>query len=247
MAHVDELKKMVLKTSIGERFNDNDLIYINALYTAINNIEQRYLKRITPLSNGEEVEVAERDYSSELKTQVYTILGDDYPKSNPLCLYCDHEGSKTFFSKPWDTLCSDDKYPDIIIHKGDLPESGIQEIVCEIKRLSQLGSKEMLIDLNKLITISGSEIWEGKGYRIPVFIVSNGTKEQLENKIKNFKNVKYMIRDLLYGKHNREMSFMEYVTNNQERLKNMLCFCHSAEAVVEKCTVYDVVQPLIIQ
>lgn len=240
MAYIDEIRKMNLETSKGERFNENDLIYINALYTAINNIEQRYLKRITPLSNGKEVEVIEREYSSELKTQTYTVFRDD--DSNPLCLYCDHEGSKTFFCKPWDSLCSDDKYPDIIIHKGDLPESGIQEIVCEIKRLSQLGSEKMLVDLNKLTTISGREIWEGHGYRIPIFIVSNGTKAQLEDRIKNFKNVKYTIHDLLLGKRNRRMSFKEYVTENQERLKNVICLCHSVEAIVETCTVYDVVR-----
>ena len=140
------------------------------------------------MSNGEEVEVVERDYSSELKTQVCMYFNEDSPNSNPLGLDCDHEGSKTFFTKSWNIICSDDKYPDIIIHKGDLLEKGVQEIVCEIKRMSQLGSKEMLMDLNKLITTSGSEIWNGYGYRIPVYLVSNGTKDQLEKKIKSFRH-----------------------------------------------------------
>lgn len=242
MAYIDEIREMNLETSKGERFNENDLFYINALHTAINNIRQRYLKRITPLSNGEEVEVVERDYSSELKTQVCMCLIKDFPNSNPLGLDCDHEGSKTFFTEAWNIIYGDDKYPDIIIHKGDLPERGIQEIVCEIKRLSQLGSKEMLMDLNKLITISGCEIWKGYGYRIPVFIISNGTKDQLEKKIKSFGHSKYTVFDLLLGKNNKEMTFPEYVTENQARLKNILCLCHSAEKVVETTTIYDVVQ-----
>ena len=108
--------------------------------------------------------------------------------------------------------------------------------------MSNLGSKEMLLDLNKLITISGSEIWDGYGYRIPVFLVSNSTKAQLEKKIKSFGNSKYMVYDLLYGKNNKEMTFSEYVTENQERLKNIICFCHQKEGIVEMCTVFDIVK-----
>lgn len=247
MAYVDEIKAMNLETSKGDRFNDDDLFYIDTFFTAVKNIKQRYLKRITPLSNGEMVEVVETDYSSELKTQVCFIFNENCPNSNPLDLYCDHEGSKTFFTEAWNILCGNDKYPDIIIHKGDLPEEGIQEIVCEIKRMSKLGSKEMLLDLNKLITISGCEIWNGNGYRIPIFLVSNSTKAQLKKKIESFGNSKYIVFDLLYGKNNKEMSFSEYVTENQERLKNILCLCHSAKNVVETSTVYDVVQSNIIR
>ena len=246
MTFIDEINKMNLETAKGERFNDDDLFYIDTLFTAINNIKQRYLKRITLLSNGEEVEVVERAYSSELKVQIYTCFNDKFPNSNPLGLYCDHEGSKTFYTKLWDTLFGDDKYPDIIIHKSDLPENGIQEIVCEIKRFSRLGAVEMLIDINKLIAISGCEIWNGYGYRIPVFLVSNSTRAQLEKKIRRFGNSKYTISDLLYGKNNKEMTFFEYVTENQERLKNILCFCHSEEGKVEYCSVFEVVKSQII-
>lgn len=180
-------------------------------------------------------------YFDEIKA-MNLETSNNCPNSNLLGLYCDHEGSKTFFTEAWNILCCDDKYPDIIIHKGDLPEGGVQEIVCEIKRMSKLGSKEMLLDLNKLITISGCEIWKGYGYRIPVFLVSNGTKEQLEKKIKNYRNSKYTVYDLLHGKDNKEITFSEYVTENKERLKNILCLCHSAENVVETTTIYDVAQ-----
>ena len=109
MAFVDVIKAMNLETSKGETFNDDDLFYIGTLFTAVKNIKQRYLKRVTPLSKGEEVEVVETDYSSELKTQVCLKFKDDYPNSNPLDLYCDHEGSKTFFTKAWNMLCGKEK------------------------------------------------------------------------------------------------------------------------------------------
>ena len=49
MAYIDEIREKNLETSKGEKYNDTDLIYINALHTVINNIRQRYLKRVSLL------------------------------------------------------------------------------------------------------------------------------------------------------------------------------------------------------
>ena len=242
MRYSETIKKMNLLISKGEELNTTDYLYIDNFISAIKRIQQRYLKRPNPFSDGIVEEVVEREYSSELKTQVYSMFQENYPESNPLGLLCDHEGSKTFSAKTWDVLCIEDRYPDIIIHNGDSPMDGIQELVCEIKRLSQLGADNMLLDLNKLMTISGTEIWEGHGYRIPVFLVSNGTKSQLFEKCGNFKNNKHVIIDLLSENTNEEMTFAEYVTKHQERLNNFLCICHSSEGKVETCSVYDVVK-----
>ena len=43
MTFIDKIRGMNLETSKGERFNENDLLYINALHSAIKNIEQRHL------------------------------------------------------------------------------------------------------------------------------------------------------------------------------------------------------------
>ena len=241
MRYSETIKKMNLLTSKGEELNTTDYLYIDHFISAIKRIQQRYLKRPNPFSGGIAEEVVEREYSSELKTLVYSMFQENNPESNPLGLLCDHEGSKTYSTKAWDVLCTEDRYPDIIIHKGDSPKDGIQELVCEIKRLSQLGADNMLLDLNKLLTISGTEIWEGHGYRIPVFLVSNGAKSQLFEKCGNFRNNKHVIVDLLSDENTKEeMTFAEYVTKHQERLKNILCICHSEEGKVEVCTVYDV-------
>ena len=159
MRYSETIKRMNLLTSKGEELNTIDYLYIDHFISAIKRIQQRYLKRPNPFSDGIAEEVVEREYSSELKTQVYSMFQENNPESNPLGLLCDHEGSKTYSTKAWDVLCTEDRYPDIIIHKGDSPKDGIQELVCEIKRLSQLGADNMLLDLNKLITISGIEIW----------------------------------------------------------------------------------------
>ena len=243
MRYSETIKKMNLLTSKGEELNTADYLYIDHFINAIKRIQQRYLKRPNPFSDGIVEEVVEREYSSELKTLVYSVFQENNPESNPLGLLCDHEGSKTYSTKAWDVLCTEDRYPDIIIHKGDSPKDGIQELVCEIKRLSQLGADNMLLDLNKLITISGIEIWEGHGYRIPVFLVSNGTQSHLFEKCGNFKNNKHVIIDLLSDNNTKEeVTFAEFVTKHQERLKNILCFCHIEEGKVEVCTVYDVVK-----
>lgn len=248
MRYSETIKKMNLLTSKGEELNTTDYLYIDYFISAIKRIQQRYLKRPNPFSDGIAEEVVEREYSSELKTLVYSMFLENYPEYNPLGLLCDHEGSKTFSTKAWDVLCTEDRYPDIIIHKGDSPKDGIQELVCEIKRLSQLGADNMLLDLNKLLTISGTEIWEGYGYRIPVFLASNGTKSQLFEKCGNFRNNKHIIIDLLSDENTKEeMTFSEFVTKHQERLKNILCICHSEEDKVEVCTIYDVVKSQIIQ
>lgn len=249
MRYSETIREMNLLTSKGEEFNSTDYLYISLFIGAINKIEHRYLKRTNPFSNGIVEEVVEREYSSELKTKVFTMFLENYPESNPFGLLCDHEGSKTFSTKAWDVLCTEDRYPDIIIHKGDSPKDGIQELVCEVKRLSQIRADNMLLDLNKLITISGTKIWGGYGYRIPVFLVSNGTKLQLIEKCKKFKNKKCEIIDLLSEKTNKikKMTFAEYATLHQERLKNILCISHPKEGKVEICTVFDVVKSKIIK
>lgn len=241
MSHIDEIKKLGIRTIHGETLTNNDLLYIDKLYCAMEKLKENSLKHCTPQSPYIPIEVVERSYSSKLSTETEILLRTDYPNNNPLGLTCEVEESKTFCKQCFEALSGKSKYPDLYIHKGEMPKNGVQEIICEVKRLSQLSAENMLIDINKLMSYSGSKIWEGYGYKVSAFIVENGTLIQLKNKIKYFKNTTYSIEDLLSETTN-STNFKDFVTINQNRLKNILCFCHSAEGSVELTTIYDVVK-----
>ncbi len=241
MSHIEEIKDLGIKTIHGEDLTDNDLLYIDRLYCAMEKLKEDSLIHCTPLSPDIPVEVVERSYSSKLSTETEILLRTDYPSSNPLGLTCEVEESKTFCKQCFEALSGKSKYPDLYIHKGEVPQKGIQEIICEVKRLSQLSAQNMIKDMNKLMSYSGSEVWECNGYKISAFIVNNGTLNQLKRKIKYFKNTRYSIEDLL-SDATINTNFKDFVTINQDRLKNILCFCHSAEGSVELTTIYDVVK-----
>ena len=204
-----------------------------------------YLKKTDPYKKTVR-ETMERNYCSQIRVLVSGIFRDNYPSNNPLKLYCESEDSKTFYIRAFDKLHGKEKEPDLYIHKGEDPVNGIQELICEVKRLSRLTPKNMIGDLNKLISYTCREIWEGHGFKISIFIVNNGSKEQLKEKVKGFKNNKYPVENL-FSDESINMTFSEFVTTYQERLKNIICFCHSEEGEVEFSTVYDVVKSKIRQ
>jgi len=241
MSHIEDIRKLGVKTIHGEDLTDVDLLYIDRLYCAMEELKGNSLKHCTPRSPYIPVEVVERSYSSKLSTETEILMRTDYPNNNPFGLTCEVEETKTFCMRCFETLSGKSKYPDLYIHKGELPKNGIQELICEVKRLSQLSAQNMIMDMNKLLSYSGSEIWEGHGYKVSVFIVNNGTLIQLKNKIKCFKNSTYCIENLLCDT-TINTNFTDFVTDNQDRLKNVLCFCHSAEGIVELATLYDVVK-----
>ncbi len=225
MSHLVEIEAKSFKTISGEDFNSEDLLYIDKLYEALEEMKGNFLNKIDPLTKQKR-EAKERNYSSHLCGLVGAKLRENIPHSNPLDLNCESEDSKTFYIKAFEGLHGKEKEPDLYIHKGENPVEGIQELICEVKRLSMLTPENLMGDLNKLISYSSLEIWEGHGFKIAVFIVNNGNKKQLKNKIDGFMHNNYPIENLLTeGVTN--MTLSEFVTTYQKHLKNILCFCHS--------------------
>ena len=240
MKHIEEIREKNIKTVSDESLNEVDLLYIDKLFEALVDMQGKYLKKQDPLTKMIR-ETKERNYSSQIRVQLNEKLKEDYPKNNPLGLYCESEDSKTFYIKAFDKLHGKEKEPDIYIHSGEDPVKGIQELICEVKRLSRLTPENMMGDLNKLISYSCREIWEGHGFKIAVFIVNNGSEMKLKEKVNGFMNNYYPVENLL-SEGSANMSFQSFVNHHQERLKNILCFCHSEEGIVELSTVYEIVK-----
>lgn len=240
MAHIEEIKKKNIRTIYDESLNDVDLLYIDILYEALEEMQGKYLKKQDPY-NKMIRETKERNYSSQIRVLVNEKLKEEYPLSNPLGLDCESEDSKTFYIRAFDKLYGKEKEPDLYIHTGEDPVTGIQELICEVKRLSRLTPENMMDDLNKLISYSCREIWEGHGFKIAVFIVNNGNKKQLIEKVNGFMDSIYPVENLL-SERSINMSFQSFVSHHQDRLKDILCFCHSEEGRVELSTVYEIVK-----
>lgn len=241
MKHCHEIEDLKIKVSNGSMPKGKELLYIDHLYCGIEAVVQNDITRITPKSPTIPIEVVERSYAAALVTKVNEMISED----NPLNLKCTPEDQKSCYIHSIEESQEPDKYPDLLIHKGNLPEQGIQEVVCEIKRFSQLSSQNMIVDLNKLITYSYSLIWGGHGYKFPVFIVTNTTQDKLEKKVRRFWNYNITVKNLLIKGNERTMSYGEYITENQENIRNIICFCHHKEGEVEMCTVFDVVKTMI--
>lgn len=242
MTHFEEIRLKGFTSGDGSKLNDNDYIYIDALYQAMEMVEQRYLVDNSPSANAEN-EVIESSYNSRLVSKMNLFLNEN-PNYNPYGLDCVGPEKKGIYRMNEESQMNI-KYPDIVLHKGNSPLDGFQEIVCEIKRKSHLGSEEMICDLNKLLYFISSITW-GNPYRVGAFIVYNCTKAQLESKVKGFHDGPITIESLIIGEENRIMSFSKFVSLYQEGLKNLLCFCHSDENRVELCRVYDIIQSKII-
>lgn len=237
MVHIKEIRAMRITTSEGSNLDDNDIKYIDVLYRALENVEQRFLVDNSPSANAGN-EVIESSYTSRLVSKI-NILFEDC-RNNPYDLDCVGPEKKGIYDVGKESHMII-KHPDIVIHKGEKPLEGIQEIVCEIKRLSMLGPEEMLYDLNKLLCYTRRETW-GNPYRVGVFIVENATKNQFINKVKGYRKGSITIENLIIDKKEHIMTFTEFVQSNQKRLRNILCFCHSSEKVVELCSIYDIIQ-----
>ena len=241
MAHIEEIKNLGIRMFDNHEINENDILYIDVFYSALENVEHRYIADETPSANADN-EVIETSYTSRLITKINELFGN--PSNNPYRLDCAGPEKKGLFSVG-DNANMIIKHPDIVIHKGDNPLSGFQELICEIKRLSNLGPNEMIYDLNKLIKYSCQYNWDNP-YRIAIFLVYCSTKAQLENRVSGYRNGTYLVEKLLHDDTEEQMTFSEFVTTHQERLKNILCFCHSEERAVELSTVYEIVRSKII-
>ena len=239
MTHYHEIEELRVKVSNGTIPKGNELLYLDHLYCGIETVVQNDITRITPKSPKIPTEVVEKSYAYALVAKVNEMIN----KNNPKGLLCTPEDQKSCYLQSIEDSNEPDKYPDVLIHKGCLPEQGIQEVVCEVKRFTQLSAKNMLVDLNKLITYSSLEIWKGHGYNFSVFIVTNATQKELEKKVGRFWNYPCTFKDLLKNDEKRELVFSKFVIENLEKLKNIICFCHKKEGKVEMCTVYDILKP----
>lgn len=237
MGKFEDIRSLGIVTSNGQLIDDNDVLYIDVFYSVLENVEHRYIVDETPSANADN-EVIETSYTSRLVTKINELFGN--PINNPYGLDCSGPEKKGLYSVD-DKTNMIIKHPDIVIHKGDDPSTGIQEIICEIKRLSNLGPSEMIYDLNKLIKYSCQCNW-GNPYRVAIFLVYHSTKFQLENVVAGYRNVRYTVEKLLHDDTDEQMTFSEFVTTYQEQFKNIICFCHSEEGKVELSTIFDVVK-----
>lgn len=238
MKHYHEIDKLNIQLSNGAIPKDYELLYIDRLYCGLEAVEQNDITRISPESPIIPIEVIETTYAAALVAKVNQMISNE----NPLNLRCTPEDKKKMYLESIEDSHEPDKYPDLLIHMGDLPEQGIQEVVCEIKRFTMLSAKNMVVDLNKLITYSSSQIWNGHGYRFSVFIVTNTSQKELEKKVRRFWNYSCSVKNLLKNNNKRELAFGKYVTENMEKLKNIICFCHHKEGEIDMCTVFDLVR-----
>lgn len=237
MVHIREIKNLKIKRSDNQEIDKNDILYIDVFYSAIINVERRYIVDETPSANKDN-EVIETSYTSRLITKINELLVKS--KNNPLRLDCAGPEKKGLYPLG-NEMYMKIKHPDIVIHKGGEPSAGFQEIICEIKRRSNLEPSKMIYDLNKLINFSSQYNW-GNPYRIAIFLVYCCTKSQLENIVSGYRNKTYFVENLLYDETEEQMTFSSFVTTYQEQLKNILCFCHSEEGIVELSTVYEIVK-----
>ncbi|MBO7539864.1 MAG: hypothetical protein J6T44_11335 [Prevotella sp.] len=241
MAHIDEIYNLGIRTFDNHVIDKNDILYIDVFYTALENVEHRYIIDETPSANANN-EVIETSYTSRLVTKI-NILFENHA-NNPYGLDCVGPVKKGSFSQG-DEANMVIKHPDIVIHKGDYPLTGIQEIMCEIKRSSNLGPSEMIYDLNKLMKFSSQCNWNNP-YRVAIFLIYCSTKAQLEGIVSGYRNGTYLVEKLLHDDTEEQMTFSTFVTTYQEQLKNIICFCHSEEGTVELSTVYEIVKSKII-
>lgn len=237
MSHIEEIKAMGVTTSDDRNLEDHDITYIDVLYSAMEMVEQRFLVDETPSANANS-EVIESSYTSRIVSKINILFENSC--NNPYGLDCVGPEKKGIYDIGQESQMII-KHPDIVIHKGNKPLNGIQEIVCEIKRYSPLGPEDMLNDLNKLLRYTSRNIW-GNPYKVGVFIVTNSTKDQLKNKVKGYRKDYISIESLVINEEQKIVSFSDFVTANQERLKNILCFCHSGEGKVEHCSIYEIIQ-----
>ena len=237
MSHIEEIKAMGITTSDGRNLEDNDITYIDDLYCAMEMVEHRFLVDETPSANSNS-EVIESSYTSRLVSKINILFENSC--NNPYGLDCVGPEKKGIYDIGQESQMII-KHPDIVIHKGNKPLNGIQEIVCEIKRYSPLGPEDMLNDLNKLLRYTSRNIW-GNPYKVGAFIVMNSTKDQLKKRVEGYRKDFFQIESLVINEEQHIMSFSEYVTTHQGRLKNTLCFCHSEEGKVEHCSIYEIIQ-----
>ena len=241
MAKYEDIRSLGIVTSNGQLIDDNDVLYIDVFYSALENVEHRYIIDETPSANAEN-EVIETSYTSRVIIKINELFGNH--ANNPYGLDCVGPEKKGLYSVG-DSANMIIKHPDIVIHNGDDPSTGIQEIICEIKRLSNLGPSDMIYDLNKLIKYSSQNNW-GNPYRVAIFLVYCSTKGQLKTIVSGYRNGTYFVEKLLPDDTEELMTFSAFVTTYQEQLKNILCFCHSEEGIVELSTVYEIVKSKII-
>ena len=237
MLHLEDIKAMGITTSDGSDLEDNDITYIDDLYCAMEMVEHRFLVDETPSANADS-EVIESSYTSRLVSKINILFENSY--NNPYGLDCVGPEKKGIYDIGQESQMII-KHPDIVIHKGNKPLDGIQEIVCEIKRYSPLSPESMINDLNKLLRYTSRNIW-GNPYKDGAFIVINSTKDQLKNKVDGYRKDFFPIESLVTNEEQHITSFSEFVTTYQERLKNALCFCHSGEGKVDYCSIYDIIQ-----
>jgi hypothetical protein len=177
----------------------------------------------------------ERAYCNDVSKEYHCLL----KQRNPFDLRIDAEDTKhMILSKgepsPW-------KFPDLIVHGGrnDIEKKN-QMIVVEAKRLSKLDSQNFLEDLNKLIEFSGDTIWKGKGFKYAVFIIVEGSLEELKSKIKDVFMNKICSLENLYNGNTHQILFKEFIDQNYDRLSRIVVFAHKAEREVETSLLGDI-------
>lgn len=237
MKHLDEIKKLGIRTFDNLEIESVDYKYIDVFYTGIESVEHRFLVDNTPSAN-KEGEVIETSYTSRLVSKINLLF--EAPDNNPCGLDCVGPEKKGLY-KIGEEENMIVKHPDIVVHKGENPLEGYQEIVCEIKNLSYLGASEMIYDLNKLISYCSPSNW-GNPYRIAIFLVYNCTKERLIKHVSGYRNQFYFIENLLSSEESQVLNFSEFVNTHRNQLNNILCFCHSQEGYAELCTMYEIVE-----
>ena len=73
MAKYEDIRSLGIVTSNGQLIDDNDVLYIDVFYSALENVEHRYIVDETPSANAKN-EVIETSYTSRVILRLTNFL-----------------------------------------------------------------------------------------------------------------------------------------------------------------------------
>lgn len=219
---------------MSELINDENLCLF---FNALNNVQRRYVVySLIGRTNEEEKKHCERVFAYELYRRWANLLNDI--NDNEYIL--NGEISKDLSKFDSSIIEEKDKYPDLVLHKGQNRDDG-NKIVCEIKKASNTSLAELKKDLYKLDVFTKG----GHAYNLGILLIygyiSRG-REKTTFDLSKFKenyesicseyinNKKILIVYLEYGEdHNAKpeirYNLLRYLLNNNNY--ETLTFNHS--------------------
>lgn len=225
-----EERSLMLKESLQflDGIGQEEIGYFNKLYCAIEGIRLKDIQCHTPFSNDQDEEAVERSINGKL----YHLFQNMIENDNKLHLMSEIEMKKKITTHINNAKPNFFVYPDLILHKSqDSLDCKSQLFVCEIKRISQLGIKNFLVDINKLLIFTSDKLWDNNGYKSGIFIVLGSNLDQFMKKISLFNenNNDIELKDI-EGNINK-VKFRSYIDTNTEQLKRIICFLHDGQIV----------------